>query len=220
MRPFAPYGFAPIFRATQTVIFGFFGFESTASLFAIVESPQRTVPRALTYAIIMVSAIYFLFIISIMLATPHHFVAEQTMPISHLLRFLFPAQTWLITILHFSITASFITVLNAMLFATSSLLTSLVKATRENSSSLKPHTATILMGILIAASYSLLNNMDLFFDFTALFIILAFIMALISLFYFKQTKLQLAQTIIGLGAAGTIFYFAVEGIVKNLFLSR
>lgn len=215
LTPFAPYGFGHVLRATQAVIFGFFGFESVASLFAIVENPRRTVPRALGYAILLVSSIYFLFIFSIMLAVPSTSIADPTVPLSHLLTDLFPAQTWLIGALHFSITASFLSVLNAMLFATSNLFTSLLATIGKQTRSLLPHRnfATLIMGLLIATSYSILHDIDLFFNFTALFVIAAYILALISLFTVRQSLWQTVQTITGLGTAAVIIFFAVEGIL-------
>ncbi len=219
--PFAPHGFAHVFRATQAVIFGFFGFESTVSLFAIVENPQRNVPKALNYAIMLVSIIYFLFIFSIILATPPSYSTDAAMPLSHLLTYLFPSQTWLITIIHFSITASFLSVLNAMLFATSTLFLSLLKTIRTHPTkklfnvTLDQKGAALLMGLLIAASYSVLQNIDLFFNFTSLFVIVAFATALIALFTAKQKTSHYLQAAAGLITAGIILFFALEGIILH-----
>jgi amino acid transporter len=218
--PFAPYGFTNVLRATQALIFGFFGFESVASLFALVENPQRNVPRALSYALLFVSIIYFLFIFSIILAVPSSALTNTGVPLSHVLTQLFPTQTWLITAIHFSITASFLSVLNAMLFATSSLFLSLLKTmhiSTTKGSFITPITAPVLMGLFIAGSYSLFQNIDLFFNFTALFVIVAFVTAFITLFTVRQTTAHFIQTIAGLLTAGIILFFALEGIITHLF---
>jgi APA family basic amino acid/polyamine antiporter len=214
LQPFAPYGFGNILRATQAVIFGFFGFESVASLFAIVENPKKNVPKALGYSLLAVSILYFLFIFSIMLATPLQAVTHADTPLSHILLQIFPSRSWLITIIHFSITASFLSVLNAMLFATASLFLSLIHRMNllKKAPFLTKQSATLLIGLGIGVSYSLLQNIDLFFNFTALFVIVAFITALLGLFTVKQTPWQFIQTIIGLGTAGVILFFAIEGI--------
>jgi amino acid transporter len=216
LQPFAPHGFGNILRATQAVIFGFFGFESVASLFAIVKNPKENVPKALGYSLLAVSILYFLFIFSIMLATPIQAVTHADTPLSHILLQIFPNRSWLITIIHFSITASFLSVLNAMLFATANLFLSLIHRMKffKQASFFNKQNATLLIGFCIAVSYRLLQNIDLFFNFTALFVIVAFITALIALFTVKQSSWQFVQTITGLGTAGIILFFAIEGIVS------
>jgi len=92
-----------------------------------------------------------------------------------------------------------------------------MKLIPAQASALTRHGATVLMGFLIALSYSVLNNIDLFFNFTAVFIIIAFITAFITLFTVRQTQWQFLQTIAGLLTAGIILFFALEGIVAHFF---
>src|SRR3990167_10119659 len=58
LTPFIPFGTLSVFQASRIVIFAFFGFESAASLFGIVRNPERNVPRALSYSLIIVALIY------------------------------------------------------------------------------------------------------------------------------------------------------------------
>ena len=95
LTPFAPYGLSNLFKALPFVIFGFFGFESAASLYSIVENPQKNVPRALTYSIAAVGLIYILFVTSIIVSTPLHLFTSPLTPLSEALRQLFPTYTCL-----------------------------------------------------------------------------------------------------------------------------
>ena len=125
--PFAPHGFANALKATRIVIFGFFGFECSASLFDIVENPQKNVPRALTYAISIVGVLYTLFISSIILATPPTLFTSAHIPISDILRAIFLTQEWLIMIIHVSILSAILGTIHSMVWTSSHLLTLLVK---------------------------------------------------------------------------------------------
>lgn len=217
LTPFAPYGFTNAFRAMQEVIFGFFGFESTIALYGIVEHPQKNVPRALSYAIIFVSAIYFLFISSIFLAIPTSIFSSPAIPLSVPLQELFPDKLWLINIIHLSITISFLSVINAVMWAVSSLFISLThkfksKQGKSFAKSIRPTTSVLLMGVIIGTVFSLFNDITLFFTYASLFIMFAFITSLMAIYKIrsKLSTLQQLQAIVGTLTAGLILCFALE----------
>lgn len=223
LQPFAPYGFGNVFRAMQEVIFGFFGFESTIALYGIVENPKKNVPRALSLAIIFVSTVYFLFIASIFLAIPASYFSSPTTPLSYPLEELFPDKSWLISIIHISITISFLSVINAVIWATSSLFISITHKFKSRSGkkiadTITPRTSVLLMGIIIGIAYSTVDNIKLFFAFANIFIMFAFVASLIALYKerSKLTTTRQVQAVIGVLTACVIFGFAIERLCNLL----
>lgn len=225
LTPFAPYGFGNIFKATRIVIFGFFGFESAASLFAIVQNPARNVPRALTYSIMLVGTIYTLFIASIILATPASVFSGPTMKVPEILQAIFPGYPWLITIIRISILSAIIGTIHSMIWGSSALLLALIKKLKNpmartllNKGYLNQSIAVLLVGIGISITYLTLKQIDLFFNLTALFIISAFILSMVSLLFIKQEwkSGQNIKTLFGIATALLIFYFAAEGLFQEL----
>lgn len=229
LQPFAPFGFANALRAMQVVIFGFFGFESTIALYGVVDHPQRNVPRALAGAILFVSFVYLLFITSIFLAIPASYFPSPDVPLSHPLQELFPDKTWLVNIIHFSMTASFLSVLNSVIWATSSLFISITHKMKSpfikelsKSGWINKTTSVVLMGIIIGAAFTIFDNLSLFFSLSSLFIMFSFITSLIALGTVLKRKRSLAliiQTFGGILTASMIFGFAGEKLITVLFAS-
>jgi amino acid transporter len=225
LTPFAPYGFTNVFKATRIVIFGFFGFECATSLFDIVKDAQKNVPRALTYAIIFVGTLYTLFISSIILATPPEVWANTSMPVSDILKIIFPGSTWLITIIHISILSAILGTIHSMVWSSSHLLTLLVKKLKSApaqrlvaSGKLDQKAGVLLVGLCILISYCTISTPDLFFFLTAYFIVFAYVMSIISLLTVQSewTSRRNITTLCGLATALTIFTFAIEGLVQEI----
>jgi len=224
LTPFAPYGFGNVFKATRIVIFGFFGFECATSLFALVENPSKNVPKALTYSIIAVGAIYTLFIASIIMATPAGLLGMST-KITDIVAAITPTMPWMVTMIHLSILSAIIGTIHSMIWSSSSLMVSL--AHRMHHPAIKRlitrgiltnRFALVLIGLGITTCYLTLKNIDLFFFLTALFIIAAFLLSMVSLFTLRSEwkSGQIIKTCIGFGTGLLIFYFALEGIVFQL----
>jgi basic amino acid/polyamine antiporter, APA family len=219
--PFAPYGFGNILKATKIVIFGFFGYECAASLFNVVENPARNVPKALTYSIAVVGVLYTLFITAIILATPLELFKNPCTPLSDTLGLVFPQYEWLLVIVHIAILSAIIGTIHSMIWSSGALLLSLARTTSTHIAELfsaqdhNAHRAAVLIvSASIVTTFSLISNMNLFFSLTAICIIAAQILSLITLLLSKK-EWQSGQniiTVIGICTALTIFYFAVEGI--------
>lgn len=96
LSPFMPFGFGAVLRATKIVIFGFFGFEAVTTLYGNVKNPEYTMPRAITYAIILVSMLYVLFVTSIFLGLPRTLFFEGK-TLQDALFVTFPAYPLIIT---------------------------------------------------------------------------------------------------------------------------
>jgi amino acid transporter len=219
--PFAPFGFGNILKATKVAIFGFFGYECAASLFNVVENPGKNVPRALTYSIAIVGILYTVFIASIILATPLDLFTNPCIPLSDVLGVVFPQYEWLLIIIHCAILSAIIGTIHSMIWSSSALLVSLARTLDPRlayglmAQEATAHRAAVLViSASITTTFTLISNLNLFFSLTAMCIIAAQILSLITLLK-RPEEWKSGQniiTLIGICTALTIFYFAAEGI--------
>lgn len=223
--PFAPYGFTNVMKATRIVIFSFFGFECATSLFNIVENPGKNVPKALAYSIICVGIIYTLFVSSIILALPTSSLIDPQLRVSDILLMLFPDSSWMISLINFSILSAIVGTVHSMIWSSSSLWIDTVKKMHNplahwllRKNIINKYTAVLTMGCCILSSYLLLENMNAFFNLTALCMVFAYITSMITLLTIKQEwkNQQNILTVIGLITAIAIFIFALEGILNEV----
>jgi len=230
--PFAPYGYLNVLKATRFVIFGFFGFECAASLFNIVKNPERNVPRALTYAILVVGSIYVLFVGSIILSTPIEFLTDPAThqinpyaPITGILLKIFPTHTWIMNIVHLSILSAMIGTVHSMIWSSSHLLLLMVDKVKNKTlhnlkkfGILNARTAVLIVGILMGITCFSLKNIDIFFNITAIGIVFAYLLSMITLLTIpSEWKTgHNFKTIIGIITALAIFYFAAEGLITEI----
>lgn len=225
LTPFMPYGFGNILAATKAVIFGFFGFECAASLFTVVENPQKNVSRALMFAIVLVGILYMLFVGSIILAVPLHHFADPSIKLSQVLLSIFPEKPWLIKLIHFSILSAIVGTVHSMIWAASALLISYLKKLHSRTIKslcdrqiLTQRSAVLLIGLGILITFLTLHSINLFFSLTAIFIVFAFMSSIVTLLTLPrewQSK-QNIITIIGLLTATVILVFAVQQIYSEL----
>ncbi len=223
--PFSPYGITPIFKASRTVIFSFFGFECAASLFAIVKDPAKNVPRALSYSLLLVAIIYIIFSGSIILSIPLDAFSDPRAAISDILLIYFPSNPWIIEGIHLSILSAIVGTIHSMIWSSSSLLISFVKQLKNRPAQfianvMTPKIAVTTIGLAIFTTFSLIRNIDLFFNLTALFIVFAFATSIITLLTIKQERnsIRIIKVIIGLGAAALIMAFALEDLIRALLI--
>ncbi|MFC1842977.1 APC family permease [Candidatus Dependentiae bacterium] len=226
LTPFAPFGFGNVIKATSVVIFGFFGFESAASLFNVVKNPERNVPKALTYSILLVGALYIVFIGSIILSTPlSSFTASKTPLLPDILKITFPNHPWLISIVSISIVSAILGTIHSVVWGASSLMLSFFKKIKApviknliTKKILNKKVSVILTGLTISASYLLIQKDDLFFNFAAIFIVFAYVASITTLLFIKEEwkSKQNIKTILGIVTASIIFAFAVQGVVAEL----
>ena len=88
---------------------------------------------------------------------------------------------------------------------------------QANGICLNQRLAVVMVGTFIFLSFSFFKNIDLFFSLTAIFIIMAYVLSMITLFTIKEerTGINGLITIGGMVTAGVIFYFAAEGVVQQ-----
>ena len=97
--PFFPKGQTAVLTAAPMAMFSFLGFESIASLYSILRDPEKNVRKACVYSVLVVGAIYLLFVIAIISAVPAELFQQGdqvTLPL--LLRNLFPQYGFLSTL--------------------------------------------------------------------------------------------------------------------------
>ncbi len=218
LTPFAPYGFMNIFKATHLIIFGFFGFECATSLFSIVENPRKNVPRALTYSIAIVGTLYTLFVASLIVSTPLAYFSNPNVLIPDILANTFPDKIWLIRSVHLSILSAVLGTIHSMVWSSGTLLVSLLKKFKNNTvqhliknNILNNRTAVLLIGLSILITVSTIKNAALFSSLTALAIITAFLLSIVTLLTLKTewSSGRNIQTVIGIITAVAILYFAL-----------
>ncbi|TET05995.1 amino acid permease [Candidatus Dependentiae bacterium] len=223
--PFAPYGFISVLKATRIVIFGFFGFECAASLFNIVKNPERNVPRALTYAILIVGTIYTLFVFSIIISIPANLLINPYEPITDILQKIFPEHIWLINVVHISILSAMIGTVHSMLWSSSHLLLLLVNKIKNPTlhnlrtlGILNQKTAVFMVGLLTGITFISFENINLFFNITAIGIVLAYLLSMITLLTIPSEwkSRHNIKTIIGIITALIIFFFATEELITEI----
>jgi len=226
LRPFMPYGPMSVITGTKVAIFGLFGFECIASLFSIVENPEKNVPSALRYTIIYVGIIYFIFIMSMLLAIPQEvFIDNPRITIPEILEHLFPSQQFITTSVGVSILFAIMGTIHAMIWASSALMMSYFKVLHIPSlkraiahNKIGHKTCVLIAGLVILTTFLSVSNLDMFFSLTAVPLIFAFITSIIPLLNLKSEweSGQNYLTIIGLICALIIFAVAVEDLLKNL----
>lgn len=225
LTPFMPFGFKNLLQATKAVIFGFFGFEAAASLFTIVKDPEKNVPKALTYAIVLVGTLYLLFVTSLILCVPLSAFSDPSILLTNVLAQVFPDSLWIINVIHFSILSAIIGTIHSMIWSSSALLVSYLKTfkvpaiqTMITSGSLNQTNAVAFVGACIFASFITLTNINLFFSLTALFIVFAYIASMITLLTLEQEwkSGNNWKTILGLLTASVILIFALEGLLQEI----
>ncbi|MBT3456316.1 APC family permease [bacterium] len=223
--PKTNFSFVNILQAIEPVIFGFFGFECTTSLFSIISKPEKNLSKAVTYSIILVSIIYFIFTVSIIASTPLNLFTDPNIPIPSILAQIFPNSYWIIEGIHLSTLSAVLGTIHSTIWSSSGLLLSLAKLLKNKTTKyivskniLNPKTSVFFVGLCILSSFVFLKNIKLFFCFTALFIVFAYLTSMITLLTLKSEwkSKQNIKTIIGILTSLVIIAFAVEGITSEL----
>lgn len=228
--PFTPKGILPIFSAGPSLLFSFLGFECVCSLYPIVKDPKKNVPLALMYSVIAVAVLYFTFVFGFLYSVPsEYFAGGVNVPLVDVLLAAFPKYKilgWFITT---GAIFGIVGTLHSVIWAVSELLTSVLKKIKANfvQTTLKKGfwnekvsvlvcTAVVLLSALMAHGESLVATV-------ALFIVFAYTLSIISLFYVKDKKKRqnIVITLIALiGGILMIYFSALSAIdvVGGLFI--
>lgn len=226
LTPFMPYGPISIIEGTKVAIFGLFGFECTASLFNIMEKPEKNVPKALTYSLLLVGVIYLFFISSIILSIPLSvFTLNPNITIPGALRTVFPENNFILFCVTLSILSAIVGTVHSMIWSSSELMLSYLKFMKFPSlqraitrGKINQKVTVLIAGLAILSSYLFIENMTVFFAMTDIGLIFALITAMIPLLKLKKewASGQNITTVLGIVSALVIFAVAVETLVENI----
>ena len=216
--PFFPHGWMSIFTAVPFVIFGFFGFEAIPSLFADIQNPERNVPKAIIWTILLVGLTYIVFTGSIFIGLPREFFVSAKTPISAALLPLYPTFTWLVALIDWAIIIAITGVLHAMTWSLSALAIDTSHHMFGNALAMSKKTALLTIGVLSALSCLLFSGaINLMFDLTSIFIVFAYAAAIAALFKPRgRSPYQITIAILGLITAGLIFCCGFANVIAAL----
>lgn len=212
MYPLMPHGPMSLLYGVKAVIFGFFGFEIATSLYALVRDPEVNVPRVLTYSILVVGALYMLFMGSIFLALPRSLFVRDDMPLAHILLQVFPQATWLVDALTIGIIVTIMGTIHSLIWGLGALLMGFARSIKMN---VQLPMAVASVGTVVAFFCAVISDMQLFFSLTSIFIALAYGMAIVaSVVHVRSSFYQKCIGIIGIITAGTIILCGFLGIMS------
>ncbi len=226
LTPFMPYGIHSVMAGTKVAMFGLFGFESIASLFKIVEKPERTVPQALRITMLLVGMIYLLFIGSIVLGIPQSIFQENPgLSIPQALALIFPNHALLAQSVGVSIVFSIMGTIHAVIWAISVFLLSYLKfiqykplQTMIATNRITQKTTVLIVSTIILSAFLSIENLSIFFSLTNICMLFAFITSITALLFIRQEwkSGQNYITLAGLISALAIFAIALQSFMDNL----
>ncbi|MGZ6251287.1 MAG: APC family permease [Candidatus Chromulinivorax sp.] len=222
LTPFMPYGPWSILQGTRIAIFGLFGFECIASLFNIVEHPEKNVPKALQYSLFLVGLIYFMFIGSIILSVPLSIFSNgHDVTISQALQSLFPENRYIVHLITFSILAAIIGTIHSMIWSGSELIVSftrIIKSKAPQFPVISQKGGVLFCGLIMLICFLSINNFSLFFTLTNIGLIFTFTTTMIALLYqpAEWKSGQNIKTIFGLITAIIIFGISIQDLIKEI----
>jgi len=226
LTPFMPYGWLNVVEGTRLAIFGLFGFESITALFNVVKNPEKNVPKALQYSLLLVGIVYFFFISSIILSIPLSiFRTNPDITIPQALQIILPQYTFLVDLINFAIISAMIGTVHSMIWAGSELLFSFGSIIKSPilkklivTKKITHTTAVLTCGFIMFLCFNFIHNKDLFFTLTNIGLIFPYITTTIALL-FQPSEWKSGQnikTILGLSTACIIFGISIQKLIETL----
>lgn len=223
LTPFAPYGIAPIFGQISTAIFSFLGFESITALYKKIDNPNKNVPKAVILSLSFVALLYLTFLISILLAIPASVFTYPKMQLSQAILKTYPQYSWLAKIIGLSIITALCGVIQSLLYSISNLTQIFVKNLNwavtnpiVKSKYFFEIILTFMTGLITLISFST-NKIGIFFNLASSFVILAFLLSIITLVVKKdRSKKSKLIPILGLISGTFIFLNAVYSFLLEI----
>jgi amino acid transporter len=213
-------------QGVTTIIFGFFGFECLNSLFGIVENPGKNVPRAIQYTLLIVGALYFLFISAMLFSIPQDwYVQNPNLTPAQALSILYPSITHLELFMSTCILLAIIGVIHSMTWGIGQLIFSFLKLLKNKTvdtlikqQTITDKTTIIFSGLIMLINLITLDSIDLFFSLTNVFLIFAYTSAMLPLLFLKNEwkSGQNIGTVLGIITALIIFIVAIETVMNEL----
>lgn len=225
--PFMPHDWTSILESVSAAVFSFLGFESATSLYSIVKNPEKNVSKAIVFSLLIVGLIYLAFIGSIILAIPQNTFTSADMTISQAMIKAFGKSNLILNLtklISVAILTAICGVLQSVMYSSASLTFSLFKNLDNKFANFIVKSRygfgiiILIISLLTIFNFFNLKSMGLFFNLTSIFIMFAFIMAILAL-YFKDNSKKLKDKIIvylGLITSTLIFVNAIIGFLKEI----
>jgi amino acid transporter len=180
LTPFFAHGVNGIFYGIPTVVFSFLGFEAISSMTRVIKNPQKNIPLATISIILIVSAIYSIFVSSIISSIDHNLILTKS-TLSEILIYAYPKISWIVHFLNISIIITMLGTVYAMMLSLVELLSGSIKKITENRVNI-PNTFCILfLSTLMTISMQYFSNIDKTFNWIALCVSVTYLLAILYL---------------------------------------
>jgi len=223
---FAPYGYKPIILSLPYILFSMLGFESIASLYRIVENPEKNVPRAALYSVLIVAGMFSFFIAGALVALhPGFFVGGLNQAFADALAAGLPAYGWLRPVISLGAFFAIFGTLHSMLWSVAELLFDTVgkiKATGVRHL-IKHKVITVPAAVLVVAlgtaASTLLLKADIIMQAAACFILVTYVLSVLALVFDKKTwrtPFYALVAVVALVSMACFFWIGVESLFASL----
>jgi basic amino acid/polyamine antiporter, APA family len=181
LKNFAPFGVAGIGSAAGTIFFSFIGLDAVSTAGDEVKDPQKTMPRALIAALVIVTSVYVLVALAALGTQPwQNFAAQQNAGLATILDNV-THQSWASTILAAGAVISIFTVTLITLYGQTRILFAMgrdglmpSRFAKVNTRTMTPVTNTVIVAIA-AATLAAFVPLDKLADMVSIGTLTAFI---------------------------------------------
>jgi APA family basic amino acid/polyamine antiporter len=222
LSPFMPYGPMSLLRAGPTALFGFMGFESVVSLYAIVQNPSKNVPRACIISVFLVGTFYILFLMSVIGAiAPEYFVGGLDNTLSNIIVQGLPQHAFLSNFVFISALAAIVGTLHSMIWSVGVLLTGVLERVKCGpiSKLVKSGAWNDRVSVLCVSTLMLMITLGVegksILAMTPFFVVPSYSLSIIALFFVKEklSGLALVRTLLALLGGVMMIYFSAQPVV-------
>jgi len=221
--PFAPYGYAAVISSLPTIMFSLLGFESIASLYRIVDQPQRNVPRAALYSVLIVVGMFSLFITGALAAIESTlFSGGLSQPFSQVVMTALPGYWWLGGLIWVGAFFAIFGTLHSMVWSVAELLFDVLRKVRSSclariiaSPFMSQRSAVMAVGVLTGIC-ALVLQADLIMKVTALCIVTTYLLSVVALLFDRRTWHSLGAAFIAVGATASTIWLCILSLQSIL----
>ncbi|UCD01805.1 MAG: amino acid permease [Promethearchaeota archaeon] len=189
-----PLGSPPtvIFSSVALIFFAYIGFEDIANIAEEVKEPNKNLPRAIIYSIIITTILYCLTAISVVNILPYNVIATSGAPLRDVAETIIgPVGGLIMSLIALFATANTVLI---MLIVTSRMMYGMArdKALPEGLSKISPTHRTPIMAIIFTTIFTTIPiffvNIRIVADATVFGVLINFILVNISLIALRKTK--------------------------------
>jgi len=201
-----------VLRGVPAVLFAFFGFESIMSLSRVARNPSRTIPIATVLTILVVGLIYIAFVGLVIAGVPQEYLLTKG-SLSEALLYATPDAQWMVHLINASIIVTVLGTVYALVWSLSELLISCVSKVSHERLRLSETLSLVIIGVGMAASMTLCQNMASAFAWVALCVVAVYMLSLAALVCKGRSALERVIGLGALAASGLIFACAVVQLI-------